>query len=164
MRKASQQFDVCLFSQANRCTHQADAHVVGRLSRSTRSSYLSTYAWRLPTYAKRVHRARRTYPCQPLRARFGDLVLPTTTAATVVRALANALILLTLEEGLSPDSAQHRLIQALDAVSSIICMGKLETHLDVDEHAVEELMNDIAILPPVALLVTSHVTSIPAFR
>ncbi|KZV66651.1 hypothetical protein PENSPDRAFT_83753 [Peniophora sp. CONT] len=87
----------------------------------------------------------------------------TTTADAVVRALADALGL-TLGTNLSTGSARHSLMQSLDRVSGIICIDNLETPLDVDKRAVEELLHDISALPSVALLTTSRDTSIPTLK
>ncbi|KZV63936.1 hypothetical protein PENSPDRAFT_757594 [Peniophora sp. CONT] len=87
----------------------------------------------------------------------------TTTADAVVRALADAL-------GFTPynhqslESACHSLIQYLAEESGIICFDNLETPLDADKRAVEELLNGIAALPSVALLITSRDTSIPTLK
>ncbi|KZV63942.1 hypothetical protein PENSPDRAFT_691220 [Peniophora sp. CONT] len=87
----------------------------------------------------------------------------TTTADAAVRALADALHVV-LEESCSAESARDRVLLSLTEVSGIVCFDNLETPLDADKRAVEDLLNDITALPSVALLITSRDKSIPTLK
>ncbi|VDB87000.1 unnamed protein product [Peniophora sp. CBMAI 1063] len=88
----------------------------------------------------------------------------TTTADAVVRALADALGLIALDEKISPGPARDRLFSYLRTCSGIVCLDNLETPLDSDKAALEELLNEIAALESIALLITSRDTSIPTIK
>ncbi|KZV59318.1 hypothetical protein PENSPDRAFT_760458 [Peniophora sp. CONT] len=87
----------------------------------------------------------------------------TTSSDAVLRALADALGF-TLDSNLSFESARHSLMRYLAERSGIICLDNLETPLDADKRAVEDLLRGIAALPSIALLVTSRDTSIPTLK
>ncbi|VDB87003.1 unnamed protein product [Peniophora sp. CBMAI 1063] len=86
-----------------------------------------------------------------------------TTADAVVRGLADA-VNFNLGKDMSPEAARQYLLLRLNAAPGIICLDNLETPLDVDKPAVEELLNEIAALESVALLITSRDTSIPTIK
>ncbi|VDB86997.1 unnamed protein product [Peniophora sp. CBMAI 1063] len=88
----------------------------------------------------------------------------TTTADAVVRALADALGLIALDEKISPGPARDRIFSYLRTCSGILCLDNMETPLDADRILLDELLNEIAALPSVALLITSRATSIPTIE